>query len=155
MFEREGNDLFPEGLRHLIKYWFHYDLSILQGLKGTWPNYWCNHTPFVLKFKFMCLNKLMLVFLIFLLLVAGKLNMGCAKEYNVIEKPERENSTFGFLGFIFATFILHPTLLLFISIFAPLSILHIKMTSDMKMYIRVNLRTRSRQISVCYGSTKV
>ena len=35
--------------------------------------------------------------------------MGCAKEYNVIEKPERENSTFGFLGFIFATFILHPT----------------------------------------------
>lgn len=109
MFEREGNDLLLEGLRHLIKYWFHYDPSILQGLKGTQPNYWCNHTPFVLKFKFMCLNQLILVFLIVLLLVAGKLNIGCAREYNVIEKPERENSTFGFLGFIFATFILYPT----------------------------------------------
>ena len=155
MFEREGNDLLLEGLRHLIKYWFHYDLSILQGLKGTWPKYWCSHTPFVLKFKFMHLNQLILVFLIFLLHVAGKLNMGCARAYNVIEKPETENSTFGFLGFLFATFILHPILLFFVSIFAPLSILHIKMTSEMKIYIHISLRTTSRQISVCYGSTKV
>ena len=81
--------------------------------------------------------------------------MGCAREYNVTEKPERENSTFGFLGFIFATFILHPTLLFFASIFAPLSIPHIKMTSEMNIYIHISLRTTSRQISVCYGSTKV
>ena len=154
MFEREGNDLLLEGLRHLIKYWFHCDLSILQGLKGTWPNYWCNHTPFVLKFKFMHLNQLILFFLIFLLLVTGKQNVGCAREYNIIEKPERKFNFWIFRLYL-CHFHIYPTLLSFVSIFASLSILHIKMTSDMKTYIHMNLRTRSRQISVCYGSAKL